>query len=83
MSLLLSFLLLSQTAIAQHDIEHKAFEHTELCAAFVTADQAGDCDLPRTNPILPVELEAHFLLLSIEVFSFERTVYSSRAPPLA
>ena len=81
--LLLSILLLSQTAIAQHDIEHQAFEHTELCAVFVTADQAGNCNLPLTTLVLPADSEAHYLLLSTKVFLARLTTYLSRAPPLA
>jgi hypothetical protein len=81
--LLFSVLLLSQTAIAQHDIEHQFIEHTEMCAVFVTADHAGNCDLPLTSLVLSIESEALYLLPSIEISSLRHTAYSSRAPPLA
>jgi hypothetical protein len=80
--LLLSVLLLSQTAIAQHDIEHQTFDHTGLCAAFVTADQAADCDLPLVTLVLSAALDANFSLASIELFATEPSTYLSRAPPL-
>ncbi|HAY46703.1 MAG TPA: hypothetical protein DCY55_10540 [Gammaproteobacteria bacterium] len=81
--LLLSALLLSQTAIAQHDIEHQFLEHTELCAVFVTADEAGSCELPLTVLAVFVESEVRLTPLTVEVTSLNRTAYLSRAPPLA
>lgn len=81
--LLLSALLLSQTAIARHDIEHKAFEHTDLCAVFVTADQTADCDIPLVELVFPLALETQFVIAPTGLVAPKLSAYLSRAPPLA
>lgn len=83
LSLLLSVLLLSQTAISQHDIAHEFIGHTELCAVFVTADQATDCALPQVVLALPDTEELDFSLRPIRIFQARLSHYSSRAPPTA
>lgn len=75
-------MLLSQNATGKHDVEHQAWEHTEFCAAFVTADQAANVDpciveLPASITPLKQPLKSA-LSLWVEAAS----IYTPRAPPV-
>ena len=75
-------MLLSQTATGKHDVEHQAWEHTELCAAFVTADQTAKVDLVIVALPLAGEPAAQPRIGFADLLVEAASIYPSRAPPL-
>ena len=81
--LLFAFLLLlSQAAIASHDVQHIGQEHNEFCAVYVFQDHSSDSGIE----VVPV-LTTHISPLnekfdSVDLFITEpSSIYASRAPP--
>ena len=74
-------LLLSQTALASHDVEHLGDKHNELCAAYVSQDHSAD------SPAICSETTTHSLQQSLALgikYIIEpalNSAYASRAPP--
>jgi len=74
-------LLLSQTALVSHDVEHLGNAHSELCAVYVSQDQSAD------GPAICSETTTHSfqqcLAIGINhiVEPALNSAYASRAPP--
>ena len=75
-------LLLSQVAIASHDIEHLGAAHNELCAVYLSQDHS-DVDVAAATSlvshIVPVNTESDLVDLLIADLN---SIYASRAPPI-
>ncbi len=79
--LLALLLLLSQTAMVSHDVEHLGNAHSELCAVYVSQDHSAD------SPAICGETTTHSFLQSLAlgindiVEPASGSAYASRAPP--
>ncbi len=74
-------LLLSQTALVSHDVDHLGNAHNELCTVYVSQDQSADgpaiCSETTTH-----SFEQDFTLgFNYPVKPVLNSAYASRAPP--
>ncbi len=78
---LLGWLLVGQTALVIHRIDHNAASHNTLCAACVAADQSADV---ASAPVVATVPQAPTPVASAVVASAGTPTlvsYQSRAPP--
>ena len=74
-------LLLSQTSLALHDVEHLDNAHSELCAVYVSQDHSAD------SPDICSETTTHSFQQSLAIGINDivepalNSAYASRAPP--
>jgi hypothetical protein len=78
---LLGWLLVAQTALVVHRIDHNATEHNTLCAACIAADQSADV---AAAPVIATVPQAPAPVASAVAASAGTPTpvsYRSRAPP--
>jgi hypothetical protein len=79
--MLLAWLLVAQTALVVHRIDHNAAEHNTVCAACVAADQSADA---ASAPLF-VSIPQSPMPVATSVLESAGTPalvpYRSRAPP--
>ncbi|MFT5794889.1 MAG: hypothetical protein ACI9OF_002949 [Saprospiraceae bacterium] len=74
-------LLLSQTALVSHDVEHLGSAHNQLCAVYVSQDHSAHTVAVSIPPIFHVSPEK-FQVGGVEFFiPVLISVYAARAPP--
>jgi hypothetical protein len=74
-------LLLSQTALVSHGVEHLGSAHNDLCAVYVSQDHSAHSVAISVSPIFHVSPE-NFQLGGVEFFNpVLISVYAARAPP--
>lgn len=77
----IALMLFMQLATVVHAVEHNEDEHTEHCAAFITADQAVDSSIQDVVIAGAPKLNA-CVLACFESYTQPLSVYQhSRAPP--
>ena len=79
--LIILLMLFMQSASLAHAIEHQDEEHTEHCAAFVTADQSVNTVDEFTLADLPVKFVVQFQCQLPPFAVVKRLSKLSRAPP--
>ena len=70
-----------QSATVVHAVEHTEAEHTEHCAAFITADQAADCHADLVS-LDSISFTADWFQLYFPSIQARRLHHLSRAPPV-
>ena len=79
--LLLGWVLLAQTALVVHRIDHNAADHNTVCAACVAADQSADAGSAPVFVSIP-QVPTPVATSVAESAGTPRLVsYRSRAPP--
>jgi len=74
-------LLLSQTALVSHDVQHLGSAHNELCAVYLSQDHSAHSVAVYSSPIFQLPSET-FQVDAIDLVDLATTrVYASRAPP--
>jgi hypothetical protein len=74
-------LLLSQTALVSHDVQHLGSAHNELCAVYLSQDHSANSVGVSVPPIFHLSPES-FRVDAVDVFSHVSiSFYHSRAPP--
>ena len=74
-------LLLSQTALVSHDVQHLGSAHNELCAVYVSQDHSAHNLAVNVPPLFYVSPES-FQVDAVDVtFHVSISLYDSRAPP--
>jgi len=79
--LLICLLLLSQTALVSHDVEHLESEHNELCVVYLSQDHSASdiaVSAPSIVHVVPERLQVDIVNAFVAV---PVSAYASRAPP--
>lgn len=79
--LLVCLLLLSQTSLVSHEIQHLGSAHNELCAVYLSQDHSALNAAVNTLPIghvVPRRAQADVVSVPIKTLF---SAYASRAPP--
>jgi hypothetical protein len=74
-------LLLSQTALVSHDVQHLGSAHNELCAVYISQDHSAHSVGVSVPPVFHV-LPESFQVDAVDICAHVSiSVYNSRAPP--
>jgi hypothetical protein len=79
--MLLGWVLLAQTALLVHRIDHNATDHNSVCAACVAADQSADAGNPPVFVSIPQAPTPVATSLTESAGTPALVSYRSRAPP--
>jgi hypothetical protein len=79
--ILLGWVLLAQTALVVHRIDHNAADHNTLCAACVAADQSADAGSAPVFVSIPQAPTPVAISLAESAGTPALVSYRSRAPP--
>jgi hypothetical protein len=79
--LLLGWVLLAQTALVVHRIDHNAADHNTLCAACVAADQSANTGSAPVFVSVPQAATPVATTVAESAGTPALVVYRSRAPP--
>jgi hypothetical protein len=79
--MLLGWVLLAQTALVVHRIDHNATEHNTACAACIAADQSADAASPPLFVSLPQAPTPVTTSVTESAGTPTLVSYRSRAPP--
>jgi len=78
---LLGWVLVAQTALVVHRVDHNAADHNTVCAACVAADQSADAGTLQIHVVAP-QAPAPVAAIVREPAGTRHVVfYRSRAPP--
>jgi hypothetical protein len=78
---LLGWLLVAQTALVVHRIDHNAADHNTLCAACVAADQSADVGAAPVVATVPQDPTPVLSPVAESAGTPTLVSYQSRAPP--
>jgi len=74
-------MLVMQSAVAVHELDHQSYEHTEQCRSFISADQAAVV-IASSQVSLISAFDKHYSASTHRVvYFFNATAFSPRAPP--
>lgn len=74
-------LLLSQTALVSHGVQHLGNAHDELCAVYVSQDHSADSSIDCDEPTPKFFQQSISINITDIVEPLSASVYASRAPP--
>ena len=79
--LIVLLMVLSQSAVAVHDVEHQGYEHSDQCRAFLGGEQSATVASSLAVAV-PTEYVERYQSLPSSTYSLEVLLsYSPRAPP--